>query len=518
MSLENEIVSRNVRDVSISETCLPRRIKNICNETGVNTIGQLLQIPEENLLCFRGFGKGSLQDLRETIYRDGELRSYGEITGQNASANPQILEKPVSELNFPARVQNTLYRLGINTVGQLINTPYEELLAIKNFGRTSLSAMRRILRNYGVDVDKPKPRVKLTDRIDEIRKLAEDGLTRREIASAVSRSYEYIGGLIREYDIEVEPAQMGRPRRGLKIRPEIDRMIVEGKTLGKMAKETGQTEENMRQYINKRGVHEYWRRQRRKASKEESFRTNVIKEKREVLVSAAVSGVLRHALKNEDDWATRKAVEYKQVIPRSSYSIERLEKIFRVYQEARKNGERLSLKEIENRSGTGAAFPHIRRIWCRVGIKPMHGSILLERERLSDKELKAISRATKIKMPSNDLAYFMNINSWNVRKRFREGGIRRPEVKRELKRFGALRTNGVLSYRLASQIYEAQDAGYFREFSRDEMAGFFDTSREVIDYTLSERKRIAPRISRALKGIYPKRKSKRPYRTKGDVL
>jgi DNA-directed RNA polymerase subunit alpha len=43
-------------------------------------------------------------------------------------------------------------RLGINTMGELINRTADELLESKNFGMTSLNEVREKLRQYGLSL------------------------------------------------------------------------------------------------------------------------------------------------------------------------------------------------------------------------------------------------------------------------------------------------------------------------------------------------------------------------------
>jgi DNA-directed RNA polymerase subunit alpha len=61
-----------------------------------------------------------------------------------------VLNKPVSELNLSVRARKCMNRLGINSLGELINRTADELLESKNFGMTSLNEVREKLRQYGL--------------------------------------------------------------------------------------------------------------------------------------------------------------------------------------------------------------------------------------------------------------------------------------------------------------------------------------------------------------------------------
>ena len=62
-----------------------------------------------------------------------------------------MLNKPVSDLNLSVRARKCMNRLGINTLGELIQRTADELLESKNFGMTSLTEVREKLRAVWAD-------------------------------------------------------------------------------------------------------------------------------------------------------------------------------------------------------------------------------------------------------------------------------------------------------------------------------------------------------------------------------
>ena len=65
---------------------------------------------------------------------------------RTCSAEEQaVLNKPVSELNLSVRARKCMNRLGINTLGELVQRTADELLEAKNFGMTSLTEVREKL-------------------------------------------------------------------------------------------------------------------------------------------------------------------------------------------------------------------------------------------------------------------------------------------------------------------------------------------------------------------------------------
>lgn len=61
-----------------------------------------------------------------------------------------ILRMRIEELDIPTRIVNALANGNIETIGQLVATPHEELLKIKNLGAKSLSVVEEKLKEKGV--------------------------------------------------------------------------------------------------------------------------------------------------------------------------------------------------------------------------------------------------------------------------------------------------------------------------------------------------------------------------------
>ncbi len=68
-----------------------------------------------------------------------------------------MLNKPVADLNLSVRARKCMNRLGINTLGDLIQRTADELLESKNFGMTSLTEVRDKLRQYGLSLRGDRP-------------------------------------------------------------------------------------------------------------------------------------------------------------------------------------------------------------------------------------------------------------------------------------------------------------------------------------------------------------------------
>ncbi len=50
------------------------------------------------------------------------------------------------------RLYNCLKKNGINTLGDIVNTPYEKFLKMRGLGKTSLEELEMIVLKYGYDL------------------------------------------------------------------------------------------------------------------------------------------------------------------------------------------------------------------------------------------------------------------------------------------------------------------------------------------------------------------------------
>ena len=67
-----------------------------------------------------------------------------------------VADTPIEELDLPQRAFNSLKRHGITKVGQLLQTPDEELLCMRNFGKKSLDEIKERLAARGL-IEMPEP-------------------------------------------------------------------------------------------------------------------------------------------------------------------------------------------------------------------------------------------------------------------------------------------------------------------------------------------------------------------------
>lgn len=65
-------------------------------------------------------------------------------------ADPVRMDAPVAVLRLSVRPSNCLRRARIATIGELVSHSPDRLLALANFGETSLAEVRKRLREHGL--------------------------------------------------------------------------------------------------------------------------------------------------------------------------------------------------------------------------------------------------------------------------------------------------------------------------------------------------------------------------------
>ncbi|MEK6947864.1 MAG: hypothetical protein AABX19_01330 [Nanoarchaeota archaeon] len=331
--------------------------------------------------------------------------------------------------------------------------------------------------------------------IDKIRKYAsQTGIELKDnlIGEKDQKSTENINDL-------VEKVKSLRPRRKNSKdihRPEIDKFIEQGLSLSKIGKNVNLSGERIRQYIINTGQYNDYRKKREyvkeKKSDERVYFLYVLEER--------ISQLLE-----KEDIAYQKAVEYKinmKTQDERAIPFEKILSVFQRYYEAKDNGIKLSLKELENITGIG--FSYVSRILKRVGLEPLYGT-MNKRDNTTNKEIEIIINRANSGMSTQDIGYFLELPSYII-----EQTLSRRKIKKA-RAYYRYKINGrgnYLYYRTASQVYEAQDLG----FTNEEITELVETKKEIVDLALEKRVEIEPRIIKELKILYNNPDINKPYK------
>lgn len=155
-----------VLDTPVSDFELSVRSRNCLKQMNIFTLGDLLKITEPELLAYKNFGETSLNEIKAMLRQKG-LR-LGQLLEEPPEqlnldlrkpavpgGDPELLSRSVTELELSARSRKCLQRLGVTTLGDLASRTEQELLAIKNFGQTSLNEIKRRLTEAGLSLRTP---------------------------------------------------------------------------------------------------------------------------------------------------------------------------------------------------------------------------------------------------------------------------------------------------------------------------------------------------------------------------
>ncbi len=159
-SLKNQARLKQILEIPVTDFELSVRARNCLQKMGVENLGDLTRLSEQDLLSGKNFGETSLQEIKEMMESKG-LRLGQSITKdrprdyafQNENLSPQqqaLLARPVADLNLSVRARKCMSRLNITTVGELAGRTADELLESKNFGVTSLNEVRAKLTEIGL--------------------------------------------------------------------------------------------------------------------------------------------------------------------------------------------------------------------------------------------------------------------------------------------------------------------------------------------------------------------------------
>lgn len=144
--------------VPITDFELSVRARNCLTKMNIKSLGDLVRKTETELLSYKNFGETSLNEIKAILtsknLRLGMLppERIVQPPPEMGSVDPNLYSKPILELDLSVRSRRTMEALTIRFVGDLLQHSTEELLAMPNFGMTSLNEIRMKLRALGVDL------------------------------------------------------------------------------------------------------------------------------------------------------------------------------------------------------------------------------------------------------------------------------------------------------------------------------------------------------------------------------
>jgi len=162
------IAQRNaILDTPVTDFELSVRARNCLKKMNISTLGDLVRTPESRLLEYKNFGETSLKEIRDMLAIKGlrlgqalEEEAQQELGalfagGLGPRANEAVLAIPLEQVELSVRARKALEALKVVTLGDLAKKTEAELLACRNFGQTSLNAVRECLAEYSLQLREP---------------------------------------------------------------------------------------------------------------------------------------------------------------------------------------------------------------------------------------------------------------------------------------------------------------------------------------------------------------------------
>lgn len=159
---ERVLEKRNaIIDTPIGDFELSVRSRNCLKQMNIHTLGDLLRITEVQLMAYKNFGETSLNEIKALLTQKGLHLGQLLEEQENLNLGPQPIPsmgesgmygRSVAELELSVRARKCLQRLGVISLGELCARSESELLAIKNFGQTSLNEIKGRLIEMGLSL------------------------------------------------------------------------------------------------------------------------------------------------------------------------------------------------------------------------------------------------------------------------------------------------------------------------------------------------------------------------------
>ena len=130
---------------------------NCLKKAGITTLGDLTNMRSKDLKNIRNLGQKSIDEIVSKLAEYGLslndepisnlINSY-EITDEQLDEQPEQIF--IDAANFSVKTYNCLKRAGIETLGDLTNTTYEELIKIRRMGQRGIDEIISKLAEYGL--------------------------------------------------------------------------------------------------------------------------------------------------------------------------------------------------------------------------------------------------------------------------------------------------------------------------------------------------------------------------------
>ncbi len=144
--------------VPVSDFELSVRSRNCLSSMNIMCLGDLIKRTEAEMLAYKNFGETSLREIKEMLAAKGlrlgmmreDAATRQVMERQRRNANTEILNKSIDELELGVRSRKCMETMGIATIGDLVSKSEADLAGARNFGRVSLTEIKKKLGELGL--------------------------------------------------------------------------------------------------------------------------------------------------------------------------------------------------------------------------------------------------------------------------------------------------------------------------------------------------------------------------------
>ncbi len=155
---KNQILETPISDFELSV-----RSRNCLKKMKIQTLGDLLNITEAELLSYKNFGETSLKEIKTILESKSmslgmslEEKQFPPIETSDgiimSDQDQGLMNKPIDDLQLSVRARKCVLKLNIRVIGELTCRTDAELLGCKNFGVTSLNEIKKSLGDLGLSL------------------------------------------------------------------------------------------------------------------------------------------------------------------------------------------------------------------------------------------------------------------------------------------------------------------------------------------------------------------------------
>ncbi|MHC4749069.1 MAG: tetratricopeptide repeat protein [Planctomycetota bacterium] len=160
---ERKTRKNQILETPISDFELSVRSRNCLKKMKIDTIGDLMNITEVELLSYKNFGETSLREIKAILEPKGlylgmaleeKQLSSAEMSDHTDTEDQEegLRNKTVDDLQLSVRARKCLQKLNLRTIGEVTSRTEAELLGCKNFGVTSLNEIKKALGDLGLSL------------------------------------------------------------------------------------------------------------------------------------------------------------------------------------------------------------------------------------------------------------------------------------------------------------------------------------------------------------------------------